>query len=225
MRDTSKIKTTQPRVAPSVLSADFLHLKQDVQRMLDAGADLLHLDIMDGNFVPNVTFGPDVVKALRRGFPDVYFDAHLMMMEPQDYVSVFADAGVDALTAHIERGDKAFQALHAIRARGLAAGLSLRPDTPIESLREALPLMDLVLIMSVEPGFGGQTMRPETLKKAIWLREQGFEGLISVDGGVTKDNAQLCIDAGIQQLVMGTGLFKAADPAAVVASIHQMVRQ
>ena len=203
-------------IAPSVLAADLLHLEQDVRRVLDAGADLLHVDIMDAHFVPNLSYGPDMCAALRRGFPDVQQDVHLMMTNPEDYLESFAMAGADAITIHEELGAKALPALRRIRELGLKAGISVKPGTPVERLTPLLPLSDLVLIMTVEPGFGGQKMKSEALDKAQILRAQGYAGIISADGGITPDNAPQAISRGVNRLVMGTALFKAEDAAQAI---------
>lgn len=203
-------------IAPSVLAADLLHLEQDVRRVLDAGADLLHVDIMDAHFVPNLSYGPDMCAALRRGFPDVRQDVHLMMTNPEDYLEAFAKAGADAITIHEELGHKALPALRRIRELGLKAGISVKPGTPVERLTPLLPLSDLVLIMTVEPGFGGQKMKSEALDKAQILRAQGYAGIISADGGITPDNAPQAISRGVNRLVMGTALFKAEDAAQAI---------
>lgn len=203
-------------IAPSVLAADLLHLEQDVRRVLDAGADLLHVDIMDAHFVPNLSYGPDMCAALRRGFPDVRQDVHLMMTNPEDYLESFAMAGADAITIHEELGEKALPALRRIRELGLKAGISVKPGTPVERLTPLLPLSDLVLIMTVEPGFGGQKMKSEALDKAQILRAQGYAGIISADGGITPDNAPQAISRGVNRLVMGTALFKAEDAAQAI---------
>lgn len=203
-------------IAPSVLAADLLHLEQDVRRVMDAGADLLHVDIMDAHFVPNLSYGPDMCAALRRGFPDVRQDVHLMMTNPEDYLEAFAMAGADAITIHEELGEKALPALRRIREMGLKAGISVKPGTPVERLTPLLPLCDLVLIMTVEPGFGGQKMKGEALDKARVLRAQGYAGIISADGGITPDNAPQAISRGVNRLVMGTALFKADDAAQAI---------
>lgn len=203
-------------IAPSVLAADLLHLEQDVRRVMDAGADLLHVDIMDAHFVPNLSYGPDMCAALRRGFPDVRQDVHLMMTNPEDYLEAFAMAGADAITIHEELGEKALPALRRIRELGLKAGISVKPGTPVERLTPLLPLCDLVLIMTVEPGFGGQKMKSEALDKARVLRAQGYAGIISADGGITPDNAPQAISRGVNRLVMGTALFKADDAAQAI---------
>lgn len=203
-------------IAPSVLAADMLHLEHDVRRIMDAGADMLHVDIMDAHFVPNLSFGPDITAALRRGFPQVHLDVHLMMTHPEDYLDAFAKAGANAITVHEEIGDKVVPALRRIRCMGLMAGISVKPGTPAERLRPLLPLCDLVLIMTVEPGFGGQKMMPEALDKAIALRAAGFEGVISADGGITPDNAAQAVSRGVNRLVMGTAVFRAADPVEAI---------
>lgn len=210
------------KIAPSVLAADILHLEEDVRRVLDAGADMLHLDIMDAHFVPNLSFGPSLVAALRKGFPDTYLDVHLMMTDPIDYLDAFISAGASAITVHQEIGEQALRCLNKLREKGIHAGLSLKPATGADQVLPLLSLCDLILIMSVEPGFGGQKMMPETLKKARQLRDAGFKGRIAVDGGIKADNAHLAVEQGIDCLVMGTGVFRAEDPAGVIAKVRAL---
>ncbi len=212
------------KICPSVLAADILHLQQDVTRILNAGADLLHLDIMDAHFVPNLSYGPDLVAALRRGFPDMYLDVHLMMTHPEDYLQAFAKAGASAITIHAEIGDKALGSLEQIRSLGLEAGISFKPGTAVEGHRRLLALSDLVLLMTVEPGFGGQKLMPQALDKIGQLRQMGFKGPISVDGGVNPQTAPLAIKKGADWLVMGTALFGAKDPAQVIRDIREGAR-
>lgn len=210
------------KVLASVLAADVLAMREDVQRILDAGADILHLDIMDAHFVPNLSYGPDLVRRLHEAFPDVYLDVHLMMTDPEDYVDAFAQAGASAITVHAEIGDKALGTLERIRALGLEAGISFKPHTPLTAYHNLLRLSDQVLLMTVEPGFGGQKMMPEALHKARDLREQGFAGHISVDGGVNEHNAYLAVEKGADWLVLGTALFGAPDPRQVVHKLHAL---
>ena len=212
-------------IAPSVLAADPLRIGKDVQRILDAGADLLHVDIMDAHFVPNLSFGPDLCRALRRGFPDIRQDVHLMMDNPEHYIEAFAAAGANEITIHLELGEKIIRVIEHIKGLGCKAGLSVKPDTPAESLLPYLSLIDLVLIMTVEPGFGGQKMMSEQLDKAAILREKGFSGIISADGGIGPDNAEPAIKKGVTRLVMGTSLFHAPDTALAVAKIRALEAQ
>ncbi len=204
-------------IAPSILAADIMHMQKDVQRILDAGADLLHVDIMDAHFVPNLSYGPAVVKALRGAFPTVFQDVHLMMTNPEQYLKPFADAGADSITIHAEIDGNVPAILQEIRAMGLPAGVSVKPGTPAEAIFPYLDLCDLVLIMTVEPGFGGQRMIAEALDKGTALQQRGYRGVISADGGLGPDNAHEATSRGVNRLVMGTALFKAKDPAAAIA--------
>ncbi|MGN0778065.1 MAG: ribulose-phosphate 3-epimerase [Aristaeellaceae bacterium] len=209
------------KVAPSILAADVLNLERDVQRMIDAGCDMLHVDVMDAHFVPNLSYGPEVVKALHRRF-STPLDVHLMMDNPEKYLDVFCDAGADWLTIHAEiPGDVAAMLRH-IRARGVKAGLSLKPGTPVEAVRPLLPLVDMLLVMTVEPGFGGQKFQQGMLGKLAELRACGFTGLTEMDGGVGMDNIALLADHGLDVAVMGTAMYHSDHPARDMAHIHSL---
>ena len=207
--------------APSILAADPLRLGQAARMAQDAGCDELHFDVMDGHFVPNLTFGPHILKAMKQELPQIVYDVHLMLDNPAEFVDPFIDAGADILTVHAE-ADGFDRALDRIRERGVQAGASVRPATPVECLRDALSRLDRVLLMTVEPGFGGQKLIPEVLDKAAQLRALGFAGEIEADGGITESNAALLKEAGIGVLVMGTGFFRAKDPAEVVRRVHAL---
>lgn len=209
-------------IAPSVLAADALRIGEEVRRILDAGADMLHVDIMDAHFVPNLSYGPDLCSALRRGFPDTHQDVHLMMDNPEHYLEAFAQAGADDITIHCELGEKVGPALRHIKSLGCKAGLSVKPGTPAEMIDHYLDLIDLVLIMTVEPGFGGQKMMMEPLEKALYFRKKGFSGTISADGGLSPDNAGAALQMGVNRLVMGTALFGAASPEQSILKIRAL---
>lgn len=211
------------KVAPSILAANPLCMGEEVDRMVEAGCDWLHVDIMDGHFVPNMTFGPGLVQALK-GRTSIPLDVHLMISHPMAYAAIFLDAGADILTIHAEISDDPLPVLELIRSRGKLAGLSLKPDTPVEKIVHLLPHCDLVLVMTVEPGFGGQAFRPEQVHKLPLLRQAGFQGLLEADGGVALENLSLLGDAGLDVAVMGTALFRAADPGMLVRKAHEYTR-
>ena len=209
------------KLSPAILAADPLRWGQAARMAQDAGCDELHFDVMDGHFVPNLTFGPHILKAMKQELPQIVYDVHLMLDNPAEFVDPFIDAGADILTVHAE-ADGFDRALDRIRERGVQAGASVRPATPVECLRDALSRLDRVLLMTVEPGFGGQKLIPEVLDKAAQLRALGFAGEIEADGGITESNAALLKEAGIGVLVMGTGFFRAKDPAEVVRRVHAL---
>ncbi len=204
----------QAWVAPSLLSADFTALKSDVDDMVAAGADLLHLDVMDGHFVPNISFGPFICKAVRQ-ISDLPLDAHLMISHADQYLEAFAKAGVDGLTIHIEAEAEIAPTLARIVELGMKPGLSLNPDTPLESILPWLDQVELVLVMSVQPGFGGQKFNPVALDKISELQRlreaEGHNYLINVDGGINDVTGPQCRQAGADILVSGSWLFGATD--------------
>ncbi len=209
------------RIAPSILAADPLRLYEGVRLVIDAGADEVHVDIMDGHFVPNMTYGPGLVKALRRDFPDACLDVHLMISEPEKYIEIFADAGATGLTIHAEAAQSA-AIMERILALGVRPGVSLKPATPVTALSEYLPLAERVLIMTVEPGFGGQKLIASCADKAAQLRRKGYRGHIACDGGVTVENAPTLVSLGADILIMGTTFFRAKDPQALVMTVHAL---
>ena len=209
-------------VSPSILAADMLNMERDVQRMIDAGADWLHVDIMDAHFVPNLSYSPALVAALHKRFPALPLDVHLMMDNPEKYIGVFCDAGAAVLTIHAEISADVAQLLEEIRSRGVKAGLSVKPGTPAEAIRHLLPHADMVLVMTVEPGFGGQKFNAAMLGKMDDLRQMGYAGLLEADGGVSMSNAATLRAHGLDVAVMGTAMFASADPAADMAAIHAL---
>ena len=216
------------KVAPSILSADFVNLERDIRHIEACGADYVHIDVMDGLFVPNITIGIPVVAAIRK-ITKLPLDVHLMIDRPLRYVEQFCDAGADILTIHQEADTEAnnMEALKLIRQKGVRAAMSIKPGTSAAALDPYMDLMDMILVMTVEPGFGGQKFMEDmmgkvrALRKIIDVRTPGVE--LEVDGGVNTETAKTCVEAGANVLVAGSALFKAPDTTAFIDTLHHLV--
>ncbi|MCD8007489.1 MAG: ribulose-phosphate 3-epimerase [Clostridiales bacterium] len=215
------------KVSPSILSADFARLGADCKEVLDAGADMLHFDVMDGHFVDNLSFGLPVLEGLRKALPDACFDVHLMITNPLRYIAAFAEAGADCITFHVEASDDIQATIAAIRACGCGVGLAINPNTPAETVFPYLDELSLVLVMGVTPGHGGQAFQMCALDKLRALRAEckrrDLHPLLSVDGGVKADSTgPQCVKAGANVLVAGSAIFCAADKAAAVQTFKAL---
>ncbi len=212
-------------IAPSLLSADFLKLQSECNMLNESEADWYHLDVMDGRFVPNISFGPMLVEFFRKATGKTC-DVHLMIEEPGKYAEAFKKAGADILSVHLEACPHLHRNIQQIRSLGMQAGVAINPHTPVGSLADVLADIDLVCMMSVNPGFGGQSFIPHTLEKIRQLRkmidERSLQVKIEIDGGVTLENAKTILDAGADVLVAGNTVFKSADPKATIAALKRL---
>lgn len=215
------------KIAPSILSADFAALGKEIEDVEAGGADYIHVDVMDGHFVPNITIGPLIVEAIRPA-TNLPLDVHLMIEEPDTFIADFAKAGADIITVHQETCRHLHRTIHLIKEHGVKAGVVLNPATPAETVKEVLPYLDMVLLMTVNPGFGGQKFIPEVLPKISYLNDlrqaNNYSFEIEIDGGVNKDTAKRCTDLGADVLVAGSAVFNQEDRKQAINILHEAVK-
>jgi ribulose-phosphate 3-epimerase len=216
------------QILPSILSADFTRLGEQIRQVEQGGATMLHVDIMDGHFVPNLTVGPPVVKSIRK-ITKMTLDVHLMVTDPDKYAPVFIESGADQVSVHQEAALHLDATIRNIQGAGVAAGVVLNPATPVDTLEDVLHLVDYVLVMSVNPGFGGQQFIPQALDKVRALdrkrKERGLKFAIEIDGGITADNLAGIVQAGVDWVVSGASVFLTPDPAATVTRMREIARE
>ena len=212
-------------IAPSILSADFARLADEIAVIASAGVNIVHLDVMDGHFVPNITIGPPVIAKLRK-YSSLVFDSHLMISEPAKYVERFVEAGVNHITFHIEAADEPEKLIDKIHEFGCTAGICLNPDTPVKAIEVVAPLCDMVLVMTVHPGFGAQEFMPEAAKKIIKVREiVGPDIRVEVDGGIDPQTTPLVVSYGADTIVAGNAIFSKPDRIAAINAIREAAKQ
>ena len=222
MSDLRLPKAGTVEIAPSILDADFAHMADEIAVVASAGVNIVHLDVMDGHFVPNITIGPPVIAKLRK-CSNLVFDAHLMISEPAKYAKAFVEAGANHITFHIEVAEKAEDLIDKLHALGATAGICLNPETPVEAMEKIAPLCDMVLVMTVRPGFGGQKFMPEAAKKVIRVREiVGPEIRIEVDGGIDPNTTPTVVSYGADTLVVGNAIFSKPDSRQMAAQITEI---
>lgn len=215
------------KIAPSILSADFSNLQRDIELVEKGGADYIHVDVMDGQFVPNITFGPNIVQAIRP-ITKLPLDVHLMIVDPEKYITAFAKAGADIITVHVEATPHIHRALQMMKDLGVKSGVVINPGTPITMIKHVLPIADQVLVMTVNPGFGGQSFIEETVEKIAELselREQNnWHYSIEVDGGIVPETAQICQKAGADVFVAGSYIYNSEDPVGQINQLKEALK-
>ncbi|EOB3456901.1 ribulose-phosphate 3-epimerase [Enterococcus hirae] len=215
------------KIAPSILSADFSNLQRDIELVEKGGADYIHVDVMDGQFVPNITFGPNIVQAIRP-ITKLPLDVHLMIVDPEKYIPAFAKAGADIITVHVEATPHIHRALQMMKNLGVKSGVVINPGTPITMIKHVLPIADQVLVMTVNPGFGGQSFIEETVEKIAELselREQNnWHYSIEVDGGIVPETAQICQKAGADVFVAGSYIYNSEDPVGQINQLKEALK-